>query len=89
MEAAFQSGIAVPGKVSIVGFDDIDIAPFTIPPLTTIRQSGFELGEAAATLLLDMIQQGRESAEVEDIVADADAGGPPIDGAAALVSGST
>ncbi len=68
MQAAFQAGIAVPGKVSIVGFDDIDIAPFTIPPLTTIRQSGFELGEAAATLLLDMIQQGRESAEVEDIV---------------------
>ena len=68
MQAAFQAGVPVPGRVSIVGFDDIDIAPFTIPPLTTIRQSGFELGEAAATLLLDMIQQERASTEVEDII---------------------
>ncbi|MCC6803414.1 MAG: LacI family DNA-binding transcriptional regulator [Anaerolineae bacterium] len=68
MQAAFQAEIPVPSKVSIVGFDDIDIAPFTIPPLTTIRQSGFELGAVATTLLIDMIQAGRESADVEDIV---------------------
>lgn len=68
LQAAFQAKIAVPAKVSIIGFDDIDIAPFTIPPLTTIRQSGFELGAVATTLLLDMIQQGRQSADVDDIV---------------------
>lgn len=68
LQAAFQAGVPVPSKVSIVGFDDIDIAPFTIPPLTTVRQSGFELGVVATTLLIDMIQAGRESTEVEDII---------------------
>jgi LacI family transcriptional regulator len=68
LQAAFQAGISVPREVSIVGFDDIDIAPFTIPPLTTVRQSGIELGEVAATLLLDMIEQSRESSDVDDIM---------------------
>lgn len=68
LQAAFQAGVSVPGEISIVGFDDIDIAAFTIPPLTTVRQSGFELGQAAANLLLDMIEQERESSAVDDIV---------------------
>jgi DNA-binding LacI/PurR family transcriptional regulator len=68
LEAAYQSHISVPDQMSVVGFDDIDIAGFTIPPLTTIRQSGFEMGQVAANLLLDMIEQGVDSAQVEDIV---------------------
>ena len=40
MQAAFQAGVAIPERLSIVGYDDIDIAPFTIPPLTTISQDG-------------------------------------------------
>ena len=68
LEAAYQSRISVPDQISIVGFDDIDIAPFTIPPLTTVRQSGFEMGQAAATLLLDMIEQHLDSATIEDVV---------------------
>ena len=40
MQAAFQAGVAIPDRLSIVGYDDIDIAPFTIPPLTTISQAG-------------------------------------------------
>lgn len=68
MQAAFQAGINIPGQVSIVGFDNIDITPFTIPPLTTINQSGVEMGQSAANLLLDMIEQNRESSEVSDVV---------------------
>ena len=37
---------------SIVGFDDIDIARFTILPLTTVSQSGVEMGRTSANLLL-------------------------------------
>ena len=48
--------VVVPDQLSIVGFDDIDIASFTIPPLTTISQSGVEMGRIAANLLLDMIE---------------------------------
>ena len=34
----------IPDELSIVGFDDIDVAAFTIPPLTTISQDGVEMG---------------------------------------------
>lgn len=68
LQAAYQTGLSVPRHVSIVGFDDIDIAAYTIPPLTTVRQSGFEMGQAAANLLLDMIEQEQDSAHIEDII---------------------
>ncbi len=68
LQAAFQSGVRVPDEVSIVGFDDLDIAPLMIPPLTTVSQMGFEMGQAGATLLIDMIEQQQTAADVEDIV---------------------
>jgi LacI family transcriptional regulator len=51
-----------------MGYDDVDLAPFTIPPLTTISQGGVAMGEIAAALLIDMIEQGRDRSEVEDVV---------------------
>ena len=56
LQAAFQARVVVPDQLSIVGFDDIDIASFTIPPLTTISQAGVEMGRTSANLLLDMIE---------------------------------
>ena len=44
IQAAYQTGVVVPDRLSIVGFDNIDIAAFTIPPLTTVSQSGVEMG---------------------------------------------
>jgi len=68
LQAAFQSGLDVPGDVSIVGFDDVDIASFTIPPLTTVSQDGPGMGRTAANLVLDMIEYERSAAEVDDVV---------------------
>ncbi|MCL4297413.1 MAG: LacI family transcriptional regulator [Anaerolineae bacterium] len=68
LQAAFQTGMSVPAQVSIVGFDNLDITPFTIPPLTTISQSGLEMGRTAANLLLDMIEQNQTSSEVDDVI---------------------
>lgn len=68
MQAAFQAGIAMPDRLSIVGFDDIDFAAYTIPPLTTISQGGVEMGRVAAELLFDMIDKGRDKADVEDVI---------------------
>jgi LacI family transcriptional regulator len=68
MQAAFQAGINIPAQVSIVGYDNIDITPLTIPPLTTINQSGDEMGETAANMLLDMVEQHTDSDEIGDIV---------------------
>lgn len=42
-----RAGLHVPGDVSVVGFDDIWLAQFTDPPLTTIRLSRTELGQRA------------------------------------------
>lgn len=68
MRAAFQAGVSVPQDVSVVGYDDIDIAPYTIPPLTTISQSGVEMGRTAAALLLELADLDLDRDHVSDIV---------------------
>ncbi|HET7702664.1 MAG TPA: LacI family DNA-binding transcriptional regulator [Candidatus Limnocylindrales bacterium] len=68
MKAAFEAGIEIPGRLSIVGFDDIDFADFTIPPLTTISQDGAEMGRIAAGVLLEMIDGNLDGASVDDVV---------------------
>ncbi len=68
LQAAFQLGVVVPDRLSIVGFDDIDIAAFTIPPLTTVSQSGEEMGRIAANLLLDTIEADRSGSDVDDVI---------------------
>ena len=56
---ARQMGISVPGQVSIVGFDDHDLARMSYPALTTVRIPQVEMGHQAARLLLDLVA-GRE-----------------------------
>jgi DNA-binding LacI/PurR family transcriptional regulator len=48
-------GLSVPGDVSVVGFDDIEMAETTDPPLTTVHQPIRGKGEEAARLLLAVI----------------------------------
>jgi LacI family transcriptional regulator len=55
MLAAYEMGIRVPDDLSVVGLDDIELAAFQIPPLTTIRQSFSLLGTQGAKLLVDLI----------------------------------
>jgi DNA-binding LacI/PurR family transcriptional regulator len=51
-----ESGLNVPGDISVVGFDDIQGAAYTNPPLTTVRQPLSKMGEIAAKTLLDRIE---------------------------------
>jgi alanine racemase len=55
IRAARERGLSVPVDLSVVGFDDIDLALFTDPPLTTVHQPARRKGEEAAMLLLDAI----------------------------------
>lgn len=52
MRAAFELGIEVPKQLSIIGFDDIRMADFMIPPLTTVQMSQSELATQAFHALL-------------------------------------
>ena len=51
-----QKGFAVPGDISVAGFDDISFAAFSDPPLTTIAQPAEEFGSTAVSLLIDLIE---------------------------------
>jgi LacI family transcriptional regulator len=51
-----QAGLRCPQDVSIMGFDDLDLAETTNPALSSVSQSGYQLGTTAAKLLLDRIQ---------------------------------
>ncbi|WP_368505768.1 LacI family DNA-binding transcriptional regulator [Alkalihalophilus sp. As8PL] len=50
-----EKGLNVPDDISIIGFDDIQIARYMTPGLTTIRQDTSLIGKTAAGLLLDQI----------------------------------
>lgn len=52
---AKRQGIKVPDDLSIIGFDNIALAEFCDPPLTTVAQPRFEIGREAMLLLLDQI----------------------------------
>ena len=52
-------GILVPDEIALLGFDDIELARYLDPPLTTVRQPLTELGRAAMTLLLEQLATGQ------------------------------
>jgi DNA-binding LacI/PurR family transcriptional regulator len=58
MAGARRAGLEVPGDVSVAGFDDMDLAAYLYPPLTTVRVPAFDIGRTAADFLLDMIERG-------------------------------
>jgi LacI family transcriptional regulator len=51
MQTARERGLRIPEDLSIVGFDDSDLAPFVTPALTTVRLPLAEMGRIAVGLL--------------------------------------
>ena len=56
LQAARQVGISVPDQVSVVGFDDIDLAGFVSPALTTMAVDKVGMGRIAVTLLAHRLE---------------------------------
>lgn len=54
--AAREAGINVPEQLSVVGFDDIEAATYVTPPLTTLQQPRFEMGQLSVGMLLDLVE---------------------------------
>ena len=53
--ACQERGVAVPDQLSIVGFDDIELAQYVTPSLTTVHQPKLRLGQLAMEMLLDLM----------------------------------
>jgi len=63
MREAYDRNLRIPEDLSVIGFDDIRLAEFTIPPLTTIRMSQTELAGIAFKALLQEVERGSASHE--------------------------
>ena len=61
MREAYDYGIRVPEDLSVVGFDDIRLAQFMIPPLTTVQMSQTELANLAFKALLNHVESNSSS----------------------------
>jgi DNA-binding LacI/PurR family transcriptional regulator len=55
LSAAADAGVDVPATLSVIGFDDIEEAAHSRPPLTTVAQDLREQGRQAARLTLDLV----------------------------------
>jgi len=65
LRAISELHLTVPEDISIVGFDDISLASFTIPPLTTIAQPSYEIGMRAAELLVRRLRSPQKEIKNE------------------------
>lgn len=68
MQAAFEANINIPQNLSIIGYDNIDVARFLIPSLTTVSQPGFEMGHAATRMLISMISGEQKRENIDDVI---------------------
>ena len=59
IRAMKENNLKAPGDIAVVGFDDIQIAKYMQPTLSTIGASRFEWGSQAATQLIDFLVNGR------------------------------
>lgn len=56
IRALHQAGLRVPDDVSVIGVDDLPLASYFDPPLTTVRQDMTEIGRAAAQALIEAVE---------------------------------
>ena len=76
LHAAHERGVPVPERLSIAGFDDIPVAAFSVPSLTTVRMPVREMVEQAVAMVLDGPEPGT-------------LGSPPVLQASLVVRAST
>lgn len=64
LSVAHDRGLSLPGDLSVVGFDDIELAEMVWPPLTTVKQPIQELADAAAEILVNVLTRKRQPGEI-------------------------
>ena len=68
ISALVESELKVPENISVIGFDDINLAKFLNPPLTTVAQPKKKIGEMAARKLLEKIEDKNRQKAMEKIL---------------------
>jgi LacI family transcriptional regulator len=83
LRAIHEVGLSVPKDIAIVGFDDIPMAAFANPPLTTMRQPIADIGALAVNTLIDQLENLAEPGVhirlPTTLVVRASSGGTPTD----------
>ena len=67
INSASKKGISVPQDLSIIGYDDIKLAKYITPSLTTIHQPKHRLGKKAVDMLLEQINSKTESNQIVEL----------------------
>jgi LacI family transcriptional regulator len=68
LSALREKGVAVPGEMAVAGFDDIPMARYMHPPLSTVRVDIAALGERAADRLLEAVASRRKHQKRREVV---------------------
>ncbi len=67
MNAAQSHGLSVPKDFGVVGFSDWQIASVVTPPLSTVAQPGFEMGQIATKMLIQMIEKDKSATDSSSV----------------------
>ena len=72
LRAAMEAGLSVPGDLAVIGFDDdvSDSKDILFPPLSTMRQPLYEMGQAGVALLIDKINRPDREPAVKSFKAE-------------------
>jgi DNA-binding LacI/PurR family transcriptional regulator len=63
IHAVAKAGLTVPDDISVIGFDNIPLAPYIMPELTTVAQPIYRIGEITASMLLRSMEEGDAGTE--------------------------
>lgn len=67
MQQFIQAGYSVPRDVSFTGFDDIEMAAYVNPPLTTFRQPRYQLGQLAARMIVSIVENEDQTVDCDPV----------------------
>ncbi|RCU27019.1 transcriptional repressor PurR, partial [Acinetobacter baumannii] len=63
-QALYKAGLQIPQDMALVGYDDIELARYMTPPLTTIHQPKDELGELAIDVLINRMADPQQKQQL-------------------------